>query len=372
MRIALIGPVYPYRGGIAHYTSMLYSELSKMHQVKMISFKRLFPKWLYPGKSDKDPSNQPLNIPAEYLIDSMNPVSWWKTSHYIKQLNPDLVIIQWWVTFLTPTYTLIAYLIKKFRIPVLFLIHNVFPHEGGWIHKPLSRLTLRQGDYFIVHTPIEEKRLLSLVPDARIVLCSIPPYSGLVGNQRISKKEARRYLGFPQDADLVLFFGIVRPYKGLNYLLEALGQLRKEDTIIHLIIAGEFWQDKSIFLQAIKRLQIEEQIRIEDRYIPNEEIQTYFSAADALIAPYIEGTQSAVASLALVHGIPMIGTEIGLAGNRTQNNRMVIIVPPKDSNALAKAIKDFFRDPLPHRTTRIHKNGWQEIVKGIESLLRGF
>jgi glycosyltransferase involved in cell wall biosynthesis len=373
LKIILIGPVYPYRGGIAHYTARLAQELSRRHDVHVLSFRRQFPRWLYPGSTDQDPSRQPISAPAEYLLEPLNPLSWLRSAGRVRSLDPDLVIFQWWVTFWSPAYATLAVLCRQAGISVVFLIHNVLPHEGGGIHRPLARLTLGRGQNFIVHTPEERKRLLSLLPWAEVRICPHPVYDVLAIRTGLTKEAARNRLNIAVDSQVLLFFGIVRPYKGLKVLLEALALLRTEGLLVELVVAGEFWESKDGYLDRVRRLGIVGQVRFEDRYIPNEELELFFTAADVAVAPYVGGTQSGVAALALGFGIPLVTTERSAAGLEEGHMGNVQVVPPGDAAALAEAIKTIFQD-LPARSqasaSTTFNGGWDKIVEAIENTCR--
>lgn len=321
MKVALIGPVYPYRGGIAHYTTMLYRALRERgHDVLMVSFKRQYPRWLYPGRSDKDPSKKPLIVEdAKYWIDSLNPITWLTTFWRIRRYRPDVLVLQWWTTFWAPVWWTISVLNRFFlKVPLLYVCHNVLPHETRWWDHWLVRSVLRWGTFFITQSLEEKRRLLSLLPKAFVFVVPHPIYDMFL-NQRLPKEDARKRLGLPADALVLLFFGIVREYKGLkDFLLELplVQNCRQTASRVFLVIAGEFWDDKSIYLQIIRDLGMEEQVIIDDRYIPNEEVPVFFSAADALIAPYRQKTGSGAIQLAKGMGLPVISSFFQFFDNR--------------------------------------------------------
>jgi glycosyltransferase involved in cell wall biosynthesis len=371
VRLVIVGPVYPYRGGIAHYTARLAQELAKGHQVSVLSFRKQFPAWLYPGVSDKDPSQKTLSTQASYLLEPLNPLAWRRSAAWIESNQPDLVVIQWWVTFWSPAYSILARFCRSAKIPVVYLIHNVLPHEGGWIHRPLARLALGQGRRFIVHTPEQGARLQKLLPGARPDLCPFPVYDMLSGQERLSKTEARRQLSLPEKAPLLLFFGIVRPYKGLRVLLDALGCLVQSGERVHLVVAGEFWEDKSAYLAQIEALNLSGLVHLEDRYIRNEELPGLFAAADIAVAPYTNGTQSAVAALALGFGIPLITTNRSAAGLDALDRERVRVIPAGDPKALAEAIRTGLKNlsNLPDNLSRpVGTSGWETLGHLIETI----
>lgn len=309
MKVVLVGPVYPYRGGIAHYTTMLYRAfLERGHNVLMISFKRQYPRWLYPGRSDRDPSKQPLVVEdAKYWIDSLNPFTWLATFWRIWHYKPDVIVLQWWTTFWAPTWLVIGILNYVFlRKPLLYICHNVLPHETRYWDRPLTKLTLRWGTRFVVQSAEEYKQLTELISPStsQIIVVPHPVYNMF---KKFPKQEARQRLGLPPDVPVLLFFGIVREYKGLKHILNALPEIRLRLGKVILMVVGEFWNNKDSYINLIERLGIADSVIIEDRYIPNEEVGLYFSAADALVVPYREITGSGVIGIAQDFGLPVIG-----------------------------------------------------------------
>ena len=317
MKVALVGPVYPYRGGIAHYTTMLYRALREQgHEVLMVSFKRQYPRWLYPGRSDKDPSKKPLIVEdAKYWIDSLNPITWLTTFWRVRGYRPDVLVLQWWTTFWAPAWFTLGVLNRLFlRRPLVVICHNVLPHEVRWWDPWLARMVLRWGTRFIVQSEDERQRLLLLLPRAQATVVPLPVFDMFV-SERVPKEEARRRLGLPLNVPVLLFFGIVREYKGLKDVLAALPEVRTRLGEVVLVVAGEFWEDKRPYLEMIERLGIGDAVIIEDRYIPNEEVGLYFSAADMLVAPYRQVTGSGAMQMARGFGIPTITIPTSASGN---------------------------------------------------------
>jgi glycosyltransferase involved in cell wall biosynthesis len=379
MKIAIVGPVYPYRGGIAHYTTMLWRALQEQgHQATVYSFKRQYPTWLYPGASDKDPSPQPWRAAAEYILDPLYPWTWMQATRHINTYQPDKVVFQWWTTFWAPAYIYIGKYIN--RTQKVFLVHNVLPHERRPWDIGLARMAFGQADTFIVQTQVEQERLLALVPDAQVAICPHPIYRMFSPN-KISKKEARRRYNLPQDRPILLFFGIVRPYKGLNYLLEAMRLLREDDLLAaggtpaanrrlpYLVIAGEFWDDPAAYQLQIEQAGLDEYVRVENHYLPNDEVEILFSAADMLVAPYTGGTQSGAVSMALGFGLPVILTETIAVGIAQENQQYTHIVPPKDAPALAASIRSLLARPEAfYEDRQPAQDDWVRLVRTILGL----
>jgi glycosyltransferase involved in cell wall biosynthesis len=345
MRFVLIGPIYPYRGGIAHYTTMLYRALhERKHDVLLVSFKRQYPRWLFPGQSDRDPSKKPLRVEAaQYWIDSLNPLTWLTTFWRIHRYQPDAIILQWWTTFWAAAWFVLGALNRLFlQGPLIYICHNVLPHETQWWDPLLTRVVLQWGTRLIVQSLEEERQLTSLIPDARVAVMPHPVYD-MFASERIPRDEARRQLGLPLDVPILLFFGTVREYKGLQDALAALPDVKAQLGRVMLVVAGEFWEDKQPYLETIKRLGIGDSVVIEDHYIPNEEVALYFSAADALLAPYRRATGSGAVQMARGFGVPVMATQIGglLKGVDGETG---LLLPPGDTQAWAAAIACFFTE----------------------------
>lgn len=371
MRVVLIGPVYPYRGGIAHYTTRLASALrARGHMLSLISFKRMYPRIFFPGQSDRDPSQEPLKAEdAHYWIDSLNPLTWLATFRRIRAYQPDAIALQWWTAFWVPAWWVLGALNRlSGRYPLIILCHNVLPHENHWWDPWLVRAVLSWGTGFITQSLQEKELLLSLLPKARVAVCPHPVYD-ILSDMRISKEQARQRLKLPANTPILLFFGIVREYKGLQDLLAALPEVQEKLGSVTLVVAGEFWDDQGPYLETIRHLGIEDSVFLDARYIPNEEAAVYFSAADLLVSPYRRATGSGAVQMAVGFGLPVVATEAaGLAGANGASGGPA--VPPGDPQALAAAIVRHFarsdRAPRQHATPAEHS--WAQVVAAIEGL----
>ena len=372
MKYVLIGPTYPYRGGISHYTTLLYQHLAAAHEVKLYSFKRQYPAFLFPGRTDKDPSRSPLRADCEYLLDPSNPLTWLETFRRIRGDRPDALILQWWVPYWAPAFASIAGLVRRFTATrVMFICHNVFPHERSVMDQSLVRLALTQGHSFIVHSEKDLKKLQSLLPGARVRKAFIPPYS-LLNTASLSEEKAKTELRL--RGRTILFFGFVRPYKGLEILLRALPKV-VERVEAHLLIVGEFWSDESIYTALIRDLGLEGHVTIVNQYVPNEKVGLYFAASDVVVLPYVEATQSAVVPIAYSFHKPVITTDVGGLAEVVKDGVTGLIVPPQDSAALAKAMIRYFEEDLGRKfvpNIRAQMAGetfsWNRLVRLIEEV----
>lgn len=373
MRIALIGPSYPFRGGIAHYTTLLYRHLKLRHKVRFLSLRRQYPRWLYPGASDRDPSEFAIREDGtENVLDPTNPWTWWQVAQRATAFRPDLIILPWWVSFWSPSYTFILSILRRrTRAKVLYLCHNVTPHESRRYDRWLARLPLSLGDLFVVHSRQDEERLRRLLPGARIQRTVHPTYE-VFRRVEISKAEARQQLG--AIGDTLLFFGFVRPYKGLEHLLEAMPIVLAERDL-HLWVVGEFWQNEARYRQQIKSLGVEDQVHVVNRYISNEEIGIYFAAADAVILPYISGTGSGIAQIAFGYERPIVATRVGDLPDIVEDGQTGWLVPPADPPALAAAMLRIYEHDGDRWAAQIRARRdrftWERMVECIEQLAAG-
>jgi D-inositol-3-phosphate glycosyltransferase len=367
MRVVLIGPVYPYRGGIAHYTTRLAQALlTHGHEVLLVSFRRQYPQWLYPGKSDRDPSRLTMRTEAEFILDPLSPSSWRQTRRRIGDFAPQQVVVNWWTTFWGPAFASLTSQLQKDGVPVTFLIHNVMPHEAKPWDRWIAHWALKSGHAYIVQTDGERKRLLDLLPKARVSLIPHPVYD-MFADQRMDPGGARRQLGLPATGSVLLFFGIVRAYKGLDVLLQAMAQPELAPVRPYLLVAGEFWESKNHYLEQAQALGLTDQLKIEDRYIPNEEIGLYFSAADLLVAPYTAGTQSGVVKMAMGFGLPaVVSRHLADEMMLSQSGKSVFLAEAGNPGDLAHAISQALQTPNSPASNPQTKNGWSPLVKALE------
>lgn len=368
MRISLVGPVTPYRGGIAHFTTLLAGKLIESgHDVQVVSFKQQYPGWLYPGESDKDFSPGREKVEAEYSLSPLNPFTWGRTIRKITVFQPDEVVIDWWVTFWGPAFHHISKRLKRKGFQIKFIIHNTMPHEARSLDRFLARRTLENGDRFIVMTEKEKDRLVSLLPEVETVdIAPLPIYCSFK-KPALSKFALKEQLGLPEDKSILLFFGFVRPYKGLDVLIKAVKMLVDEGIPVHLLVAGEFWNGKKETAALIASLGLEGYIHIHDTYTPDDEVAAFFEVSNLFVAPYVGGTQSAALKSALGFGLPAVLTDAIV-------DRMVAalpdrcrVVPAGDAAALAAGIREQLDKPRLNavQAEELTKNSWQEMVEVV-------
>ncbi len=368
-RFCLIGPTYPFRGGIAHYTTLLAQHLQAQEETLLISFTQQYPRWLFPGRSDRDPSEQPLQAKVEYLLDPLNPFSWRRTLKRIEQWQPDVVVIPWWVPFWTPLWAYLGRGIKRManRPSLLFICHNVLPHEGSLIDKTAVRLALAAGNGYIVHAQTDAEKLQQIFPNPKIKITPLPTFAPVLTNTNVNLP-----VSIPTDRPLLLFCGFVRPYKGLDILLDALPAVLAERPV-HLLVAGEFWSSAKPYQDQVTQYGLQDSVTLYNHYLTNEELSACIAQAEVVVLPYRSATQSAVIQAAFGQETPVITTNVGGLAEVVDDGRTGLVVPPENPTLLAKAINDFFTEELgPQMKDQIRAESdrfsWQHLINALLSL----
>jgi len=377
MNILIISTAYPLRGGIAHYTALLASHLRKRHPVEIITFKRQYPNIFFPGKTQMESGDDHLLAgiePAPQLVDSINPFNWIWVARSVRQRQPDLLIFKYWMPFFGPCFGTIARLVKRStRTRVMFICDNVLPHERRLGDLAFTKFAFKQSDYFIVQSMAVEKELLQYFPQAKYRMAPHPLYE--IFGAPIEKALARRHLAI-SSKKVILYFGYVRPYKGVMVLLEAMSCLRQWQSEIDevlLLVVGEFYDEESKYRRRAHELKLESCVRFVADYVPNEEVARYFCAADLVALPYLSATQSGIAQIAYHFDKPLIATAVGGLAEVIVHEKTGLIVPPNNPLAFAEAARRFYRE---HREEEFSANvkaekrkySWEFLVQCIEEL----
>lgn len=374
MRFVLVGPAYPFRGGIAQYTTSLFRALSERHEVCLISFSRQYPGPLFPGRTQKDESKSPFRVPHEPLFDSLSPSSWRRVGKRICDYTPDAVVFQWWQPFFGPAYRGAIHELRKHSdIPVFFLCHNLLAHDRPPLpgHRTWERLLTRRVfkhvDGFLVHADEMIGQLKDFNPTPLVRKIYHPLYNFYLEWDNPSPT------GTDSDMLRLLFFGKIRKYKGLSVFLEALSRLKGEIPF-QATIAGEFYIAPIPYRKAAQRLGIESLLSWREHYIPNEEVPGLFREADLVVLPYLEATQSGVVPVAYQFEVPVIASDVGGLSEVVLEGQTGYLVPAGNPEAIADKIIRFYRGQKKREfQENIRKFrqrlSWHQVVESIEDML---
>lgn len=370
MKVILVGPSHPYRGGISHYNTRLYKEfVSQGHDCSILNFKRMYPSILFPGKTQYDESDMEFKVPSDRLLDSIDPFSWQKTAKFIKAQNADALIFHWWHPFFAPAYNSVLKKVEN-TSKRIFICHNVRPHEQSFIDSLLIRRVFKNVDRFLVHSEEDRVNLLEICPNAVIEKNFHPLFDIFEnGNKRQAEKGNDK-----ETPSNILFFGYIRKYKGLEHLLNAMPKILNE-VDVRLTIAGEFYDLKKPYLDLIRDHGISNRVNIIDEYIPNEEVQDYFMKSDLVVIPYNDATQSGIVQISYNFGVPVVVTRVGGLPEVVHDGETGYIVEPGSSSAVADAVIDFFKNNKSEefkKNIAEHKHlfSWENLVLTLEKLVR--
>jgi len=346
--VAVFGPYHPHRGGIAHHTTLLAQTLAQDHPVLGLGFTRLYPGFLFPGRTQKDESGAPLvpqGVEVQHLVDCLGPHTWLAAVSALRRFRTKLLVVQWWHPFFAPACAVIARGARRSGARVVYLCHNVLPHERSALDVVLVKMGLAAADGFLVQNRNDVAVLNHLFPGRPCEWTPHPAYT-FFARGAVDRAAARQVLGV--DGPVVLFFGLVRPYKGLDVLLRALAVARRTVPIT-LLVAGEFYQDRAPYDELVRSLGLTDAVRIHDHYIPNEAVERYFRAADLVVLPYVAATQSGIAQIALSFERPVVVTRVGGLPEVIREGETGYVVPPSDPQALGACLAAFFADSTAAR-----------------------
>lgn len=371
-KIVLIGPVYPYKGGISHYTGMMYRALSKKYQTYMVSYSFQYPKLLY-KKEQRDYTNDSFRVEdTKYWIHTANPVNWMHAASKIKRLQADLVIIQWWHPYFAPCYWALTRMLGKKKI--IFVCHNVFPHERFPLDRMLTKMALKRGNAFIVQSGKDADDLQTILPGAKYEQAVHPTYNAFKF-ENMSKERARELLDITEKEKVLLFFGFVREYKGLKYLIQALPRITDRCEDVRLFVVGDFGgaENREAYERLMEENGVRSHITICDGYIPDREIEKFFAACDLVVLPYVSATQSGIVQIAYGFEKPVVVTNVGGLPDVVEDGKTGYVVDPENPTALADAVVRYFKE---NREKEFEENvkkeayrfDWDRMVETVERL----
>lgn len=343
MRIVILGTAHPFRGGLAAYNERLARELQKEgHDVQIVTFTVQYPGFLFPGKTQYTGEPAPADLSIKRILNSVNPFSWIKTAREVRKLNPEIVIIKYWHPFMAPCLGTVAWLAKKNRKAktcIISVFDNVIPHERRPGDKILTRYFAGIIDGAIVMSMSVADDLSKFNISVPVLYNPHPLYDNY--GDLLSREEALLRLGLCEDYSYILFFGFIRAYKGLDLLIEAMNDPYIRNLRIKLIIAGEFYEDRLPYDELIRKHDLHDKILMYDRYIDESEVNLFFSAADLVVQPYRNATQSGVTQIAYHFEKPMLVTDVGGLSEIVTDRKCGYVVRP-DASSVAEAIYDYF------------------------------
>ena len=372
-KIFIIGPAYPLRGGLATFDELFCKAFNEQgHDCEIISYSLQYPNFLFPGSTQFDTSgNAPKNIKIHTLINSVNPLSWIKTARFIKKQKPDFIVFRFWIPFMGPALGSIARMVRKSGVKVLAITDNVIPHETRPGDAAFAKYFINACDGFVTMSKAVMKDLEKFTSTVHKKYLLHPLYTSF--GEKLNKTDARKALELPTDKQLVLFFGLIRNYKGLDMLLDAMNEL-KSNPNINLVIAGEFYEDKQPYLDLIKKYGIENQVILHGKFIANEDVKLYFSAADLVALPYRSATQSGVTQVSFHFEVPTLVTNVGGLGEIIPD-KVAGYVVESNGKSIADGIKDYFENNrMPSFTEGMKKEkqkyDWKIFVDEVIDLYK--
>lgn len=323
MKIVILGPAHPYRGGLASIMETMAREYIKRgYEVKIYTFSLQYPSLLFPGKSQTVDTPAPQDLHIERVVNTCNPLNWIALGHRIRREAPDMVLMKYWTPFMAPCFGTIARIARRNgHTKFVCQIDNVEPHEHHLTDKPFNRYYLGAVDGF-VYMSEQVGGELRAYTSAPAIFSPHPMFENF--GKRVEREEACRHLQFDANVHYLLFFGLIREYKGLDILLSAWEEVRRDG--LKLIVAGEFYDDRSRYDALLAKLG--NSVILHDHFVADDEVKYYFSAADALVLPYRTATQSGVTQIAYNFSTPMVVTDVGGLPEIVPDNKVGFVVPP--------------------------------------------
>jgi|TARA_R110000737_G_scaffold345455_2_gene373991 glycosyltransferase involved in cell wall biosynthesis len=339
MKFSFLSTFFPFRGGIAQFNALLFREIEKENEIEAITFKRQYPNFLFPGETQMVQDGDKVDeIPAKRIVDSINPLTWFKARKYLRNSSPDVVLTKYWMTFFGPSLGLALKKLNKKTVRISIL-DNVIPHERRFFDGIANRTFLKNNDGFIVMSDKVLADLLKLKPDAKYLRVNHPLYNHF--GAKIDQNEAKEKLGLDPEKKTLLFFGFIRAYKGLDLLLEAFDKL---DDSYQLVVAGEIYGDFSPYQTIIDKSPNKHNIHLFNHYIQDDEVSLYYSAADVCILPYKSATQSGITSISYHFELPIIATDVGGLKETIYDGKTGLIVNKAEPTEIKTTIERYFSE----------------------------
>lgn len=380
MKIILLGTSWPFRGGLATFNERLAKQfMAEGHDVEIWTFTLQYPSFLFPGKTQYSNEPAPEGIAIRRELNSCNPFNWIRVGKAIKKAAPDLLICCYWMSFFAPAYGLISRMAKKNgKTKCVALVHNMIPHEPNILDKLFAPYFIKSQDGFValsesVVKDIEKVESLKFNVERPKTFSPHPIYDHY--GERMTKKEACAALGLDDKNGYMLFFGLVRAYKGLDVLLDAFGLIKDQLPTVQLIIAGEFYEDEEKYRAQIAANGLKERVLLRNEFIPDGDLRKYFGAADLIVQPYKTATQSGVTQVAFHFEKPMLVTNVGGLGEIVHDHKMGYACEPT-AEAIAADIVDYFQNKRQEAYTAYlqkekTKYAWSNMARAFYQIMNG-
>jgi len=341
LKIIILGTAHPFRGGLASYNERLAKQFQdEGHEVEIITFTTQYPNFLFPGKTQFSEEPAPKNLKITRMVSSVNPLNWLKVGKYIKKQKPDILIFKYWLPFMGPCFGTIARLVKKNKhTKIITILDNVIPHEHRIGDKQFTKYFLKPIDAFISMSKSVENDLKLFNTSKPRDFNPHPLFDNF--GELIDKSTAKSKLNLDENTHYILFFGIIRDYKGLDLLLEAFKQFDYKQFNVKLLVAGEYYSNEEKYKQLIKDLKLEDEVIVVNQFINDSDVKNYFCASDIIAQPYKNATQSGVTQIAYHFETPILVTNVGGLPEMIPDKKVgyVTTVNPKD---IANALTDFY------------------------------
>lgn len=377
MKVIIIGPAWPLRGGLASFDQRLCKAfMEEGHICSIYSFSLQYPGFLFPGKTQFSTDPPPMGIEIHPSINSVNPLNWLVIGDRLKKEAPDLVVVRYWLPFMGPALgTILRRIRKNGKTKIISITDNVLPHEKRPGDKPFTKYFLKSCDAFITMSEavMEDLRKFEKTKPAKTVIHPLYDNFGEIISKEEARKSLKEKLGLSigQDEKILLFFGFIRKYKGLDILIRAMAEPVVKESDIRLLIAGEFYEDREPYIRLINELNISEKLILKTDFVPDGEVQYYLCAADAVVQPYRHATQSGVTPLAYHYEKPMIVSNVGSFSQQVLHEQTGLVTGA-DPVSLAKAIMRFYELGeqffIPHLRMEKRKYSWKNLVNSILEL----
>ena len=374
MRIVVFGTAWPYRGGLAAFNERLAKQfVAEGHEVEMVTFTLQYPSFLFPGKTQYSNEVAPDGLKIVREINSCNPLSWIKVGRRLKKEAPDLLISCYWMAFFAPCYGVIQRIVKRNgTTKCIGLVHNMIPHEPNILDKLLAPFYVKQTDGFVALSESVVRDIASLDKRNKPKAFSPHPVYDHYG-EKMSKTAACEALGLDETKNYMLFFGLVRAYKGLDWLLDAFAKVKYQLKDVQLIVAGEFYEEEDKYRAQIEANGLKDRVIVKNEFVADADLRKYFGAADLIVQPYKTATQSGVTQVAFHFEKPCLVTNVGGLGEIIHDRKMGYAVVP-EVDAIADALIDYyqydrqdaFTEYLIDEKKKYEWNRMTDVILGLE------